>query len=231
MKIVTAEQMRDIDRRAAASGITTDFLMENAGRAVAESVRHFIDYVAGKTVLAMAGPGNNGGDALVTARCLHEWGATVNVYLLSGRTGEDKNLSLLKERDIPVFQLEKDLKLARLKKLVSSSGVVIDGILGTGKARPLEGSFKEILELINAEKQLRPALVVLVAMTEATASHLLDWPQWLPETAQTGKPVISYGGRIFEVQPEWRLKMAGFYLGGNFAEGLHNIERLLLQSS
>ena len=161
MKIVTAEQMRDIDRRAAASGITTDFLMENAGRAVAESVRHFIDYVAGKTVLALAGPGNNGGDALVAARCLHEWGATVNVYLLSNRTGEDKNLSLLKERDIPVFQLEKDLKLARLKKLVSSSGVVIDGILGTGKARPLEGSFKEILELINAEKQLRPALVVI----------------------------------------------------------------------
>ncbi len=160
MKIVTAEQMRDIDRRAAASGITTDFLMENAGRAVAESVRHFIDYVAGKTVLALAGPGNNGGDALVAARCLHEWGATVNVYLLSGRTGEDKNLSLLKEHEIPVFQLEKDLKLSRLKKLVSSSGVVIDGILGTGKVRPLEGSFKEILELINGEKQRRPALVV-----------------------------------------------------------------------
>ena len=160
MKIVTADQMRDIDRRAAASGITTDFLMENAGRAVAEAVRHFTDYVAGKTVLALAGPGNNGGDALVAARCLHEWGATVNVYLLNGRMGEDKNLSLIKELNIQVFQLEKDLKLARLKKLLSSSGVVIDGILGTGKARPLEGSFKEILELINVEKQLRPALLV-----------------------------------------------------------------------
>ena len=160
MKIVTAEQMREIDRGAAASGITTDFLMENAGRAVAEAVRHFIDYVAGKTVLALAGPGNNGGDALVAARYLHEWGATVNVYLLSSRTGEDKNLSQIKEFDIPVFQLEKDLKLTRLQKLVSSSGVVIDGILGTGKVRPLEGSFKEILYLINVEKKRRPALVM-----------------------------------------------------------------------
>jgi NAD(P)H-hydrate epimerase len=152
--------MREIDRRAAASGITTDFLMENAGRAVAEAVRHFIDYIAGKTVLALAGPGNNGGDALVAARCLHEWGAIVNVYLLSGRTGEDKNLSLIKELDIPVFHIEKDAKLTKLQKLVSSSGVVIDGILGTGKVRPLEGSFKEILYLINGEKKRRPALVV-----------------------------------------------------------------------
>ena len=160
MKIVTAEQMREIDRRAAASGITTDFLMENAGRAVAEAVRHFIDYIAGKTVLALAGPGNNGGDALVAARCLHEWGAIVNVYMLSGRTGEDKNLSLIKELDIPVFHIEKDAKLTKLQKLVSSSGVVIDGVLGTGKVRPLESSFKEILDLINGEKKRRPGLVV-----------------------------------------------------------------------
>jgi len=160
MKIVTAEQMREIDRRAAAQGIATDFLMENAGRAVAEAVRQFIDYTAGKTVLALAGPGNNGGDALVAARCLHEWGANVGVYLLSGRTGDDKNLSLIEELDIPVFNIEKDVKLTRLKKLVSSSGVVIDGILGTGKLRPLDGSFKEVLNLVNKEKAQRPALVV-----------------------------------------------------------------------
>ena len=160
MKIVTAEQMREIDRRAAASGIATDFLMENAGRAVAEAIHRFLDYTAGKTILALAGPGNNGGDALVAARCLHEWGANVIVYLMSVRTGEDKNLSCLEELDIPVFQLVKDAKLAKLKKLVSASAVVIDGILGTGKARPLEGNFKEILNLLNAEKKRRPALVV-----------------------------------------------------------------------
>jgi NAD(P)H-hydrate epimerase len=160
MKIVTAEQMREIDRRAAASGIATDLLMENAGRAVAEAIHGFIDYTAGKTVLALAGPGNNGGDALVSARCLHQWGATVNVYLVGTRTGEDKNLSLIEEHDIPVFRIEKDVKLTKLKKLVSSSAVIIDGMLGTGKVRPIEGSFKEILNLINGEKKRRPALVV-----------------------------------------------------------------------
>jgi MerR family transcriptional regulator, light-induced transcriptional regulator len=93
------------------------------------------------------------------------------------------------------------------------------------------GQALPLADLSEFVRDLRPALVVLVAMTEASANRLLDWPQWMPEIAQTGKPVISYGGRVFETQPEWRLKMTGFYLGGNFPEGLHNIERLLLQSS
>jgi len=93
------------------------------------------------------------------------------------------------------------------------------------------GQAVPLTDLAGFVRDLRPALVVLVSMTEASAAHLLDWPHWMPDIAQNGKPVVSYGGRIFETQPEWRLKMAGFYLGGNFVEGLHNIERLLLQSS
>jgi NAD(P)H-hydrate epimerase len=161
MKIVTAQQMREIDGKAAASGIGTEFLMENAGRAVAEETREFVDFIAGKHVLALAGPGNNGGDALVAARYLHEWGADVSVYLLSERTSDDKNLKKLKERDVPVVQLAKDTKYTRIKGLLSTAGVVIDGILGTGRARPLEGEFKEVLNRLNQEKLKRPNLVIV----------------------------------------------------------------------
>ena len=161
MKIVTAQQMREIDGKAAASGISTEFLMENAGRAVAEETREFIDFIAGKHILALAGPGNNGGDALVAARYLHEWGADVSVYLLSERASDDKNLKKLKERDVPVIQLAKDAKYTRIKGLLSTAGVVIDGILGTGRARPLEGEFKEILNKLNQEKLKRPNLVIV----------------------------------------------------------------------
>ena len=93
------------------------------------------------------------------------------------------------------------------------------------------GQALPLVDLAGFVRDLHPALVVLVAMTEASASHLLDWPHWMPEIAQSGKPAICYGGRIFETQPEWRLKMAGIYCGGNFTEGLHNIERMLLQSA
>jgi ADP-dependent NAD(P)H-hydrate dehydratase / NAD(P)H-hydrate epimerase len=161
MKIVTAEQMREIDRKAADMGISTAFLMENAGRAVAEATRDFIDYTAGKRVLALAGAGNNGGDALVAARYLYEWGAEVKVYLLSERAADDKNLQLLEQHAIEIVRLDNDKALSRLKGMLSEAAVVIDGILGTGRARAIAGDFKEVLSKINQEKLKRPGLVIV----------------------------------------------------------------------
>jgi hydroxyethylthiazole kinase-like uncharacterized protein yjeF len=161
MKIVTAEQMREIDRKAADMGISTAFLMENAGRAVAEATRDFIDYTAGKRILVLAGSGNNGGDALVAARYLYEWGAEVSVYLLSERSDDDKNLELLKQHSIQIAHLDKVGKLSKLKALLAEAEIVIDGILGTGKARAIEGDFKEVLSKINQEKLKRPSLVIV----------------------------------------------------------------------
>jgi len=82
-------------------------------------------------------------------------------------------------------------------------------------------------DLSNFIHDLHPSLVILIAMTENTVIELVDWPHWMPDVAQTGKPQIAYGGRIFTLQPEWRLRMTGVYLGDNFREGITNIERLL----
>jgi ADP-dependent NAD(P)H-hydrate dehydratase / NAD(P)H-hydrate epimerase len=161
MKIVTAAQMRDIDRKASESGVTTEFLMENAGRAVAEEIRNYIDFIAGKNIIALAGPGNNGGDALVAARYLHEWGADVSVYLMSERPTDDSNTKKLKTHEIPVLRLSKDLKYSKLKDLLATAGVVIDGILGTGTVRPIEGEFREVISRLNQEKLKRPAMVIV----------------------------------------------------------------------
>jgi methanogenic corrinoid protein MtbC1 len=84
-------------------------------------------------------------------------------------------------------------------------------------------------DLSNFIHDLRPSLAVLIAMTENTAAELADWPHWMPDVAQTGKPQIAYGGRIFALQPDWRLRMAGTYLGDDFRQGITNIERLLNQ--
>jgi len=89
-----------------------------------------------------------------------------------------------------------------------------------GQAVPMQ-------ELANFVRDLNPPMVILVAMLENVANELLNWPQYLPEAAQSGRPVVGYGGRIYALQPEWRLRMPGFYLGNDFREGLATIERLL----
>jgi methanogenic corrinoid protein MtbC1 len=82
-------------------------------------------------------------------------------------------------------------------------------------------------DLAGLVRDVRPSMAVLVAMTEEAAAELVDWPNWLPETAQSGHPLIGYGGRVFRDHPEWQHRMAGIYLGDTFQEGISTIERLL----
>jgi len=89
-----------------------------------------------------------------------------------------------------------------------------------GQSLPLQ-------DLASFVRDLKPNLAIVVAMTEVSASALVDWPQYLPEVAQTGKPVIGYGGRVFSQQPEWRLRMQGVYLGDTLRDGMQTIEKLL----
>ncbi|MBM2826249.1 MAG: epimerase / dehydratase, partial [Dehalococcoidia bacterium] len=161
MKIVTAAQMREIDRRAEAAGLSTQALMENAGRAVAREVRGWLGRVAGVRMLAMVGPGNNGGDGLVAARHLHDWGADIIIYLLAPRSHDDRNLALLRERRIPILTADQDPALEQFSETLSRASVVMDAILGTGRSRPLSGIFKEALERVGEEKARRRALQVV----------------------------------------------------------------------
>lgn len=89
-----------------------------------------------------------------------------------------------------------------------------------GQALPLEDLAKFVMDL-------NPPLIVLVAMTEQPVQALIDWPEYLPEVAKSGKPPFGYGGRIFVQHPEWCSRVQGTYLGNTYQEGLVNIERLL----
>lgn len=82
-------------------------------------------------------------------------------------------------------------------------------------------------DLASFVRDLHPSMIVMIAMTENAAAELSEWPVWLPDIAQTGKPPVGYGGRIFRLQPEWRLRMAGTYLGDNLRDGLATIESVL----
>jgi MerR family transcriptional regulator, light-induced transcriptional regulator len=85
-------------------------------------------------------------------------------------------------------------------------------------------------DLAKFVREIKPSLVIVIAMTEETASLLTQWPQWLTEVAISGRPPIGYGGRIFTQSAEWRLKMTGTFLGNEIREGLAIVEKLMDQS-
>jgi len=159
LKIVTTNEMMELERRAAEIGLPPSVLMENAGLAIAQQVKGWLGSVAGRQILILVGPGNNGGDGLVAARHLHDWGARVHIYLCSNRT--DANFRIAKERGIPCTLASGDNNLADLNSILSLSDMVIDAIFGTGKLRPIEGIYKEVLNRVRQSKEAQPRLKVV----------------------------------------------------------------------
>jgi len=167
VKVVTVDEMRGIEEACAGMGRPPSVLMENAGKAVAErvvdalgSVRvvDALGSVRRQSIVLLVGPGNNGGDGLVSARHLHDWGASVSVYLLGKRPADDQNLELVRERAITCIEAAEDRGLAALAELLAGADAVIDAIFGTGRSRPLGGAFREALEVVSRERARRPGL-------------------------------------------------------------------------
>src|SRR6184192_3172443 len=77
---LSCAQVRELDRRAAAIGLSTAVLMENAGRGAAKLLLSL--GIHGPVVIC-CGKGNNGGDGLVMARHLHGAGVDVKVVLFA----------------------------------------------------------------------------------------------------------------------------------------------------
>lgn len=145
MKLVTAAEMRALEESAEAEGITTAMLMENAGRAVAEAVRRRLAGARGMRIVILVGPGNNGGDGLVAARHLYDFGEDVFVYLLAPRDG-DPQLAALSGRELEIVSASADGAEGQLVDALARADAIIDAILGTGRARALEGETGSVLD-------------------------------------------------------------------------------------
>ncbi len=161
MKIVTANQMRQIEEDCTRIGISVSVLMENAGKAVAEEVRKILGIIDQRRILILIGPGNNGGDGLVVARHLHDWGARVSLYLFSQRPADDPNFKLIQERGITCVDITQDENLDKLNELLLSTDTIIDALFGTGKSRPLRGVFLQALDTVGRAKKKQPDLGII----------------------------------------------------------------------
>ncbi len=89
------------------------------------------------------------------------------------------------------------------------------------------GQSVPMTDLASFVHDIRPSMVVLVAMAEESASAIAEWPVWLPEAAATGRPAVGFGGLAFTEQPALIGRTPGVYLGSTLEQGLYAIERLL----
>ena len=166
---ITIDQMYRIENAGHDMGFPKKFMMENAGAAVARRTAEGLGgSAAGRSILVLAGPGNNGGDGLVAARHLAGRGADVTAVLLLGRSGRIKteecswNWSLLGRMpsvrtatvatgggDGDAAAAAPDPAAALAAASPPSPDAIIDAIFGTGLAGPVSEPFASAISMIN----------------------------------------------------------------------------------
>jgi len=147
MKVLTAEQMRAVDRRTMEMGIPGLVLMENAGHRVVEFLSETFAPLDGRHIVILCGKGNNGGDGFVVARQLHTRlrPRRLDVVLASlpGELRGDaaENLRMLLACGCPVAQ--------EIAPEMREATIVVDALLGTGLKGPAAGRMAGLIREIN----------------------------------------------------------------------------------
>ncbi|MFZ2090014.1 MAG: NAD(P)H-hydrate dehydratase [Desulfobaccales bacterium] len=201
MKLVTATQMRELDRRTIEDvGVPSLVLMENAGRGTYRVIRREFPELSGEVVV-LAGRGNNGGDGFVVARHLANEGFPVTVFLMAARDqiqGDALvNLNILTQLGVEVEEILGEDQLSYVAHRLGWAELIVDALLGTGLNSPVRGL---LAQLITRLHQARPPVVAV------------DIPSGL--SADTGDPLgvaveadvtVTYGyPKIGQLMPEGR---------------------------
>jgi ADP-dependent NAD(P)H-hydrate dehydratase / NAD(P)H-hydrate epimerase len=159
VKIVTAAEMREIDRASSARfALPSLTLMENAGTAVADFV--VSRYPFAKRIAVVCGKGNNGGDGFVAARKLHDTGKDVSVILLT-KPSELQGDAAAMFAKLPVQAVSivapEDFERESVRAAFGCE-LLLDAVLGTGFRPPMSGLYAKAIEAMNAQ----PAPVIAV---------------------------------------------------------------------
>lgn len=172
LTILTADELQNLEMRAA-NQLGADTLMKRAGAAAAELImKHLEDAgVEQRRVTLLVGPGNNGGDALACACELREKGAVVNVVLPGGRRPTSA------------------LALAQLERWTQAGGTtyddpymtekadcVVDGLFGTGLAKPITGDYLDAVLWFNERQALKVSLDIPSGLNPVTGHWTGSYP-------------------------------------------------------
>ena len=170
--ILTADELQNLEMRAA-NQLGAGTLMKRAGAAAAELIMKRLEDagVEQRRVTLLVGPGNNGGDALACACELREKGAVVNVVLPGGRRPTSA------------------LALAQLERWTQAGGTtyddpymtekadcVVDGLFGTGLAKPITGDYLDAVLWFNERQALKVSLDIPSGLNPVTGHWTGSYP-------------------------------------------------------
>ena len=150
--VLDARRMRAADAAAIRGGIPSLRLMENAAARLTEQL--LAAWPSAGKVVAVCGPGNNGGDGLAAARLLARRGLSVSVFTLadpgSYKGDAAENARRAREAGIELVSLMGKGGARQLRRSLEGADTVVDALFGTGLSRALSGAAARAVAAINS---------------------------------------------------------------------------------
>jgi NAD(P)H-hydrate epimerase len=148
----------DVDLMGPDISFSIDQLMELAGLSVASAVH--LEYERCKRVLILVGPGNNGGDGLVAARHLWQFGHQVEVCYPK-RTDKPLFHGLVKQCEAHgIGFVEPEQLPSEPGKLSERADVVVDSLFGFSFKGPPRAPLDKLLDVIKPAAKPPPVVSV-----------------------------------------------------------------------
>ena len=210
MKLVTAAEMRELDRQTIEDiGVPSVVLMENAGRSTYQVIRREFPDLTGPVVV-LAGPGNNGGDGLVVARYLANDGFPVTVFFLASREkvrGDARvNLNILEAMGLEVEEVLGEDQLSSVVHRMSRAELIVDALLGTGLNSSVRGLMAQLIAKINQARAPILAVDIPSGLSADSGEPLgsaveaeVTVTYGFPKLGQIVPPGRDYVGRLWQV--------------------------------
>lgn len=147
---ITCKQMKQLEEKADAAGLSYLTMMENAGTAVVDAIKELGD-TAGKKAAVFCGKGNNGGDGFVIARLLSEMNMFVTVVLTDGEPATPDaiyNYNLLCTYPVKIMDIHNVESMSN-----PSADIIVDAVYGTGFHGKLNDEGLVAVYLMNSMKK------------------------------------------------------------------------------
>jgi ADP-dependent NAD(P)H-hydrate dehydratase / NAD(P)H-hydrate epimerase len=161
MKLVSVNQMHELENKANEAGLSYETMMERAGNGLAGVIeQRFVMLKNDRSVIGLVGPGNNGGDTLIALDALQKnnWQTIAYVY-----HRDVKNDPLIRNYLQDNGLVEK-IEGADLVDLFSTPAIILDGLLGTGLKLPVKTEIKTLLSRLKSSIQAERDRMVCVAV-------------------------------------------------------------------
>lgn len=185
MEIFTVAQMQQYEQDLFKGGLNADILMENAGRLCAQQLLNS-DLPEGQ-VTVLCGPGGNGGDGLVLARCLMENKVPAVCYIVPSQNYKELVLKNIKRAFVCHVSVKEIEDISAVEKAVQKSALVVDALLGLGASATHSGSkiYQALADIINHHKNI-VSIDGPTGLDLDNADHYLERPVKAMETYTLG---------------------------------------------